>query len=237
MSDLSSPDETGRAPKLSSRQVLDALARRYPLREWIFIEQLRAATGFGVPRWTSELGYHTGRGEDAVEQTLDAWAMQLWSPREIHAFEVKVSRGDFLREAKDPNKRAFGLLTSTHFYFVTPVRLLRPDEIPPECGLIEVYENGRVRTRIKAPAHEAGRPAWSFVSSALRRMRRAGFEQGPGHAGQCDGWTWERVQETFPSGEPYSRSMRVHLVDSGRWCAKEFGHNGGCLVRGPAKAL
>lgn len=228
--------EPARAPKLTTRQVLDALATRYLPHEWIYIEQMRAATGFGVPAWDGE-AYRTGRGEEAIEQTLDAWAMQLWSPREIHAFEVKVSRSDFLRELKDPTKRAFGQLVSTHFYFIAPVKLIGPGELPPDCGLLEVYGDGRIRTRIKAPVHDASRPDWRFVGSALRRMRRQGYEQGPGHLGQCDGWIWDQVAETFPSGESHSRSVRVHLSERGRWCAKEQGHNGGCLVRGPLGAL
>ena len=220
-------------PKLTSREITAALARRHPAKEWIFIEQVRASTGFGVSGWSPQGEWRTGRGAAAIEQSLDAWAMQLWSPREIHAFEVKVSRGDFLREIKDPTKREFGLLVSTRFWFVAPAGLIDPAEVPPDSGLLEVDAAGSVRTRRQAPAHTPQIPDWGFVGSLLRRVCRQGYEQGPGHAGQCDGNTWEQVTEHFPSGEPYSRSVYVHLADSGRWCAKEDGHNGPCLVRGP----
>jgi len=42
------------------------------------------------------------------------------------------------------------------FYFAAPKGMLSPDEIPWECGLIEISEDGSTRIRLKPP-----RPAWN----------------------------------------------------------------------------
>ena len=64
---------------------------------------------------------------------LDAVAIKKsWSSPLITGYEVKVSRGDFVRDEK-----WHGYLRYCHqFYFVCPVGLIKPEELPPEVGLI-----------------------------------------------------------------------------------------------------
>lgn len=211
------------ATRLTSRQVLDAVRTRHSAVEWIFLEEVRASTGWGSVTYDGNGRYRTGRGEKAVEQRLDAWALQLWSPGAILAYEVKVSRADYLREVKDPEKRLFAELVSSEFYFATPVRLIRPHELPAGCGLIEVYEDGRVRTRVKAEARTVAQAGWGFVGSLLRRQRRDGYLSGPGHRGQCRGMGY-RTPET---------AWHEFTANADEWCVLEAGHNGECRRRKP----
>lgn len=215
---------------MNARDVLDALRANYPAAEWVFMEQVRASTGWGRAQYDAARGgYRMGRGEDAVEQILDAYAIQQWSPGRTLAFEVKVSRGDYLRELADPDKRAFALTVASEFYFVTPVGMIREGfDLPDGCGLIEVYDDGRVRTRHKAPTRVILRPDWGFVRSLTRRLRREMYEAAAGHHGQCRGIGWRTVKVEW--GE---QSERVDLRESGQWCAKEAGHPGVCAPRGP----
>jgi len=64
---------------------------------------------------------------------LDAVAIKKsWSNPCITGYEVKVSRGDFVRDEK-----WHGYLRYCHqFYFVCPTGLIKPEELPPEVGLI-----------------------------------------------------------------------------------------------------
>jgi hypothetical protein len=89
------------------------------------------------------------------------------------AYEVKISRSDFLHELKHPEKRAFALSVSTHFYFATPPNLVRPSEVPAECGLVWVYANGIVRVKRPAPQRKVERPPWDFVAALVRRAANA----------------------------------------------------------------
>src|SRR5579872_2408909 len=91
--------------------------------EWLFLRELRAGTG------------HRNNGG----QRLDAFALNCLPHLAMKrvCYEVKISRGDFLGEIKQPLKRRVGMRYSNEFYFVTPGGLVAPSEVPVECGLIE----------------------------------------------------------------------------------------------------
>lgn len=147
-------------------------ARHQPADQWAYFEELRTGTGYGK----------------GAEQRLDAWAMHLWPSHRFArtTFEIKVGRGDFLREIRDPQKRRYGLLYSNLFYFVAPRGLLKEDEIPPECGLIEVWANANANSRgwwaqtpdglwvasltVPAPWRDTVPPTWLFFASLVRRL-------------------------------------------------------------------
>lgn len=144
---------------LTSDAVYDALRLHYTPDRYALFGELRCATGFGM--------------EDA-DQYLDAWMIGLWPSNGVHttAFEIKVSRGDFIREMKKPKKRRRGLLLSNYFYFVAPKGLLQVSEIPTECGLIEVDMQKNIHKTLTAPFRDMGRPNWRFVASLCRRIHK-----------------------------------------------------------------
>ncbi len=102
---------------VTEAEVLDILEGRYatirygePDGQWAFFRHL----------YTEVCGGYGAR-------TMDAWAMNCWEStgfRKI-AFEVKVSRSDFLRELKDPRKREPAMKVSHQFYFVAPAGMIR----------------------------------------------------------------------------------------------------------------
>jgi hypothetical protein len=70
---------------------------------------------------------------------LDAWTMKKsWKNPLTCGYEIKVTRSDFLQDKKWPEY----LPLCNQFYFVTPPKLLRPSEIPEDCGLMEVASTG-----------------------------------------------------------------------------------------------
>jgi hypothetical protein len=102
---------------------------------------------------------------------FDAFAMNLWSSRRYErvAYEVKMTRQDFKRELDDPIKRRAGLLASNRFYFATPMGLVRPEEIPLECGLIEIDDIGRPHQTVHAPWRDVETISCHLAAACMKR--------------------------------------------------------------------
>lgn len=148
---------------LDAQAILHALRRRHQPPVWVFFEELRVGTGFG---WLM-----VGDTRIKVDSAVDAWAMGTWrSSRYARvSYEVKVSRSDWLRELRKPQKRLPALMVSNEFYFATPEGLVQPDEVPAEAGLVWVRGNGTTRAVKKAPWRATGFPGWMFFASVARR--------------------------------------------------------------------
>lgn len=147
--------------------MLKALKHRHPETQWAFFTELRAGTGF---RKTST---DTGHEADNPEQRFDAWAINLYISMNYMriAYEIKLSRRDFMREMSEPLKREQAFRLSNCFYFVTPVGVVKPDELPPEVGLIEVIDEWQTRLKVRAAARPGGVPTWQFFAAIARRVQ------------------------------------------------------------------
>lgn len=147
--------------------------------QWAFFDEFTPGIGYGTV---------------GVSTRLDAWAMNVWPSGGYTtiAYEIKVSRGDFLREMKDAHKRDWALTFTDEFYFVAPRHLISVKELPENCGLVEVtkvdvrgsYEiNGQqynVRATKKPIDKRWGkmrdreqRPTWDLMAAVARRSCRA----------------------------------------------------------------
>lgn len=112
----------------------------------------------------------TGYGKNA-ERFIDFYVVDCYANHQATAFEIKVSRSDFLREIKAPEKRRLALHFSHEFFFVAPEGLIAADELPPECGLLEASDDGgviRLVQRRVSLHRETARPTWRF-SAAIGR--------------------------------------------------------------------
>lgn len=139
-----------------SKIISEAILDRHP-SNWTVWFELRMGTGFG----------------GTAEQKIDAFAMHEWPSEQFHrvAYEIKVSRGDFLRELRKPEKRRPALRYSNEFYFITPPNIANFAEIPADCGLIEVAGDGSAKVMVKAPWRDSIPPTWRFVAAFLRRAK------------------------------------------------------------------
>lgn len=150
--------------KPTTRNVLDALRDRHPPGRYAFFEELRCGTGFRSYRRT-----------DDREQRIDAYVLCMWESDQHRAlaYEVKVSRSDFLRELKKPAKRAAAVSRSHQYFFAAPEGMIRPDELPTEAGLVEVRLDGdhwAARTKVDAPRRETLAPMTpEFMMMIVRR--------------------------------------------------------------------
>ncbi len=96
-------------------------------------------------------------GPAGTLQKMDAFAMKRsWAQPCAWCYEVKVSRGDFLGD----NKWHGYLPLCNQFYFVTPWKLVLPEEVPAEAGLIWASKNcTRLYTKKKASHRDQDMPA------------------------------------------------------------------------------
>lgn len=150
-----------------------------------------------------ELRVGTGHGRHSL-QRLDAFALNCYPHRAMKriCYEVKMSRADFRTELKNPLKRRIGMRFSNEFYFVTPPGLLKPEEIPPDSGLVEIGKAAAIEewkqalarqggffhfdavTRdycvliVPAPWRETPGPTWELVAAMMRNQRKE-LEESP----------------------------------------------------------
>ena len=54
------------------------------------------------------------------------------------------------------------------FYFVAPAGVIPQDQVPEECGLLEVTAEKRLVTTIDASYHPSIQPDWALVAGMLR---------------------------------------------------------------------
>ncbi|HYG60717.1 MAG TPA: MmcB family DNA repair protein [Symbiobacteriaceae bacterium] len=77
-------------------------------------------------------------------QKIDALAIKpSWSNPCFTAYEVKVSRNDFMRDDKWANYRNY----CHRFYFACPSGLIKPEELPEDVGLVWVNADGGYSVR------------------------------------------------------------------------------------------
>ena len=149
--------------------------------EWIFFRELRVGTG----------------RRNGSAQRVDAFALNCYPHLAMKrvCYEVKVSRADYQSELRQPLKRRPGMRFSNEFYFLTPAGLLKHEEVPADCGLVEVGCKDVIRgaavfghdaqtglhCAITVPAawRDTPGPTWEFLAAALRHQKRAWEERAP----------------------------------------------------------
>lgn len=129
---------------------------RYPAGEWAVVFELQKGVGFQGT---------TGR--------IDAAAFGCWPSKGHHrlAFEVKRSRGDFLRELRQPEKRRWVEDNFHQTWFVVPSGLVKPDEVPESWGLLAATKDGKKLRQVKVAMHREVAPLpESMALSAIRSI-------------------------------------------------------------------
>lgn len=113
-----------------------------------------------------------GTGFRPNERYIDAFAMHLWPSKGLarYAYEIKVSRSDFLHELKNPNKRAWGMEISNEFWFVCAPGIAKPEEIPEGCGLLVASKNGKQLRAAVQPMHRQVRDLDMAEVAAIARQ-------------------------------------------------------------------
>lgn len=140
--------------------IKDALRDRYCSPEW--------ATFLEVANGT---GGHQRRYADAV-------SMNMYPSRglEIHGFEIKISRSDWLRELKSPVKAESVFQYCDRWWLVAAENVLKDGELPVTWGHLE-FKNGKLRQVTAAPKLAPVAIDRSFMAALMRRSGQVGDEE------------------------------------------------------------
>lgn len=140
---------------MSTAELRAALRKRYAQPTWCLLEEVRDRTGF--------------RGK----RTADAIAMATWESRglELHGFELKDTRSDWLRERDTPEKADPIAKYCDRWYLVaSKPELVKDGELPPTWGLYVLAGDGGLREAVKAEKRK--KPAAidrGFLAAMMRR--------------------------------------------------------------------
>lgn len=139
---------------LTADDLIALLRGKYPSNEWALVTQVGNGTGFKVNRHA------------------DAIAMNLWPSRglAVLGFEVKVARGDWLRELKAPDKADPIARYCDEWWVVAPEEIVHPGELPLGWGLLAPKAKG-LRVVVPAPRRAEAAPLdRDFIAAILRRV-------------------------------------------------------------------
>lgn len=117
----------------------------------------------------------SGTGFTSDGRSLDAVSMGMWPSRGclIEGYELKVSRGDWLGELKEPEKaEAIARFCDRFWLVVGDERVIRPGEVPPLWGILRARGRRLECDREASPLDAHDRPA-AFVAALLRRAVKA----------------------------------------------------------------
>jgi hypothetical protein len=147
---------------MTSTELFDSLRGAYPAAHgWMLLPQVRDATGAGSGR------------------TADGLAMNAWPSRglEVHGFELKTHRGDWLRELKKPAKAESIFQYCDRWWIVVPEEpasrdrhVVLPAELPASWGLFVVDKNGKAAPAVQAPKLRPKPLDRAFLAAVLRRL-------------------------------------------------------------------
>lgn len=159
----------GTLRKYTERDLLDALHAKLDSeaqgnggRRWIVAEKVRSSVGFA---------------ERNRLRTADAIAIDTWESKglELHGFEVKCSRSDWLTELKTPEKSEPFRKFCDRWWLVTSSKdIVKPGELPHGWGhmaLVENYVDQFVGTAVWLPEWKPSRWA-NYARVPVSTMRR-----------------------------------------------------------------
>jgi len=149
-------------PTICANQIRLALREHWPSGAYAVVEEVRSRTGYGR---TSE------RYADAL--VCSCWPSRgLW----IAGVEIKVSRSDWQREIREPEKSAEIQRWCSRWWVAAPVGLVLDGELPVTWGLIEYDPESRakdkLRVRTEAPELTPEPLSIGFVASLMRSVAK-----------------------------------------------------------------
>lgn len=129
------------------------LRAQLPAEEYALLYEVRDGTGF-----------HASRSADAL-------AISLWPSRglEVHGFEFKISRADWVKELRNPDKaEKIAAYCDRWWLVVSDEKIVKPGELPPAWGL-KAVRGDKLSTITLAGKQENPTPLDRLFVAAIAR--------------------------------------------------------------------
>lgn len=160
---------------MNSGQILGLLAKRHS--EDVFVPECKDGPT------------QSGRGH----LRMDAWVMaKSWVSPKVTAYEIKVSRSDFLKDDKHQKYMDY----CNEFYFVCPRGLIQPEELSDGCGLVWVSKTGgKLFTKKRAPYRDVTIPESLFRYIIMCRATIGGEKTNGSWVDYWTSWLEEKKEK------------------------------------------
>lgn len=145
------------AQKITSADMRLALKRHFPHPEFGIVFEVAQSTGH------------------AAHRHIDAVAMDTWPSRglTLHAIEIKVDRGDWRREKRQPEKAEQLARFCDVFWIAAPEGVVPTDELPMAWGLLELSEIGKPLKVKRGPSRTGAQDVdRNFLAAIMRAAGR-----------------------------------------------------------------
>lgn len=199
-------------PTYTAEQMEDRLAARYRTDASEVLFGVRNDAGFSATR------------------TADAIAVGLWPSTgcTLEGFEIKVSRGDWMRELKDGGKSEAFMPYMDFWWLVAPRDIVTDDELPPSWGLLVPNADGlrvaRAAKRLDPKPMPRGMLAAMVKRASTKRARDAeiakaraeGVEDGKRRAGMHTDYKAQEYDRLYEKVTQFQRETGIniqHLYD------------------------
>lgn len=145
-----------------AEDLIKLIRERYPsnrpdgFQSHVVLEQVPDGTGSYQRRW------------------IDAVVFSLWASKGLYriAFEVKVSRSDFIHELQNPIKHKWAMESFHQFWFVAPQDVIQLEELPPNVGWM--YPRG---DKLAVKRHAVANPNPKLDDVLLAAFMRAASKE------------------------------------------------------------
>ena len=135
---------------------------------------------YAAPKFFTFFDVGNGTGGRCFRRA-DALSVGMWPSTglELEGFELKVSRGDFTRELRNPMKARAISKFCDRWWIVAPKGICKPAELPEDWGLLEACPvkkspgSWRLRIAKKAPLLKAEPMTRTFLASMIRRANES----------------------------------------------------------------
>lgn len=153
------------AAEYDAKKIVELIKKRYENKnrnynEYVVLEQVADGTGYDQSRW------------------IDVAVFAMWPMRGLTraAFEIKVTRQDFLRELSMPLKHQWCKEAFHEFWFVAPKDIIQVEELPVNSGFMYPRGDslcvGRHAVRNETPKLDDSLLA-AFLRAAYKRISEA----------------------------------------------------------------
>ena len=136
-------------------KIQSQLKSKYSDEGWVILFEVANATGNSITNWADAIlmGIYPSRGFD------------------LHGFEIKASRSDWLKELDNPSKAESIAKYMDYWWVVSPPKVVKENELPFDWGLMTSFED-QLKIKKRPNRLEPISLDRAIVASMLRNAKR-----------------------------------------------------------------